>query len=51
MRRTRLESKPLKLRKIVTVATQALANVRGGQSAAEPNASFITFGGYDTTDG
>ena len=51
MRRTRLESKPIKPRKIMPVTTQALANVRGGHSTIEPIASFITFGGYDTTDG
>ena len=51
MRRTRPESKPTKLRKIVPVATQALTDVRGGQGTVEPIAAFITFGGYDTTDG
>jgi hypothetical protein len=51
MRRTRLESKPIKLRKIVPVTTQALAHARGGRSTVEPSAGFITFGGYDTTDG
>ena len=44
-------SKPIKLRKILTITAQALANVRGGQSTGEPIATFITFGGYDTTDG
>jgi hypothetical protein len=29
------------------VTTQALTNMRGGHSAAEPSAGFITFGGYD----
>jgi hypothetical protein len=47
MKRTRLESKPIKLRKIMPVTTQALADVRGGQSTVEPVAAFITFGGYD----
>jgi hypothetical protein len=47
MRRTRLESKPIKLRTIMPVATQALADVRGGNSTVEPSAGFITFGGYD----
>jgi hypothetical protein len=51
MRRIRLESKPIKLRKIMPVTPQALADVRGGQSTVAPVASFITFGGYDTTDG
>ena len=49
MRRTRLESKPIKLRKIMPVTTQALADVRGG--TVEPSAGFITYGGYDMTDG
>ena len=51
MRRTRLESKPIKLRKILPVTTQALAEVRGGHHTIEPIAAFITNGGYDTTDG
>jgi hypothetical protein len=51
MRRTHLESKPIKPRKLMPVATQALANVRGGHSSVDPTAGFITFGGYDTTDG
>ena len=51
MKRTRLESKPLKLRKVTPVPMQALANVRGGNSTVDPSAGFITFGGYDTTDG
>ena len=51
MRRTRLESKPIKLRKIMPVTTQVLADVRGGHSAVEPIAGFITYGGYDMTDG
>jgi hypothetical protein len=51
MRRTRLESKPIKQRKIMPVTMQALADVRGGHSTVEPVAAFITFGGYDTTDG
>jgi hypothetical protein len=50
MRRTRLESKPIKLRKIMPVTPHALADVRGGHSTVEPIAAFITFGGYDTTD-
>lgn len=51
MRRTRLESKPIKLRKIMPVTAQALANVRGGHNTVDPVAGFITFGGYDLTDG
>jgi hypothetical protein len=46
-----LESKPITPREILPLATQALAKVRGGQSTGEPIAAFITFGGYDTTDG
>jgi hypothetical protein len=51
MVRTRLESKPIKPRKIMHVTTPALADVRGGRSAAEQVAGFITYGGYDMTDG
>jgi len=51
MRRTRLESKPIKLRKIMPVTMQALSDVRGGQTTVDPSGAFITFGGYDTTDG
>jgi hypothetical protein len=51
MRRTRLDSKPIKPRKIMPVTTQALADVHGGRSTVDPSAAFITYGGYDTTDG
>lgn len=52
MRRIRPEAKPSKPSKVMLVTSQALANVRGGHSTIEPIASgFITFGGYDTTDG
>lgn len=55
MKRARRELKPINQRNATPVFAEGLAKVRGGHGNIDPTTgafeNFITFGGYDTTDG